>query len=135
MNRTIKFRSWNIEENIMHDLAFPSWNGSHEVWEDNKPQSKVQYLSNNGPEEQGILMQYTGLKDKNGVEIYEGDIVEGSYFEPNPLTEIKYTGSIVFEDASFICKSEGLIDRYIGDRLFKGLEVIGNVHQNKELLQ
>jgi len=70
------YRAWNVEECIMHDVAFPAWNGATEVWQDNKPQTKVQYLSQHGPEDQGILMQKTAVADMKGIEITEGDVVE-----------------------------------------------------------
>jgi len=75
------------------------------------------------------FMQNTGLKDKNGVEIYEGDITE--FYIDFGYGEQKITAEVVFEDCGFKYKSEAGID-YIRD--FNNVEVIGNIYENKELL-
>lgn len=71
------------------------------------------------------IEQYTGLKDKNGKEIYEGDIVEKN--------GINYW--IKWEDGCFVIwRGEKNISFVIGSHV-SWCEVIGNIHENPELLE
>lgn len=84
--------------------------------------------------------QYTGLKDKNGREIFEGDIVEAKDPYKYNSKEIFYTCEVVFtEGAAFMLKHTyenwGTVGiRYFGLRDME-LEVIGNIHDNPEQLK
>ena len=78
------------------------------------------------------LMQYAGLKDKNGKEIYEGDIVKLISFIVNDNLEYdEFIVPVIFDEGCFQAKGSGLLAHCIGPNK---LEVIGNIYENKELL-
>ncbi|WP_432352677.1 YopX family protein [Sporosarcina sp. A2] len=76
------------------------------------------------------LMQYTGLKDKNGVEIYEGDILKESSTHPLVVFIKEGHTQISFKDFGIPC--EEFI--YRNDIEDMDIAVVGNIYENPELL-
>jgi len=127
--REIKFRAWLKEERKMVNVE-TLFIGINRLCFGN---SKTEDLFFRDFEEVE-LMQYTGLKDKNGKEIYEGDIVLIKLDE----TSTWHKTVVGFKKGAFIAN---LIDKedyvYIFHHGFTGddFEIIGNVYENKNLLE
>ncbi|XOS93835.1 YopX family protein [Brevibacillus laterosporus] len=110
--REIKFRAWDKEDKYMLDWVLIKLDVEYSI---------NQLLEMNRFE----MMQFTGLHDKNGMEIYEGDIVLGRS-EPA-------TGTVEFSYGSIIVDWHGPDIDDLRD-YHEFLEVIGNIYENPELL-
>lgn len=71
--------------------------------------------------------QYTGLKDENGVDIYEGDKVKAKFYGK------EVNGEIGFSNGCFLLWNSCVSDNQLF--IFNDIEVIGNIYENKELLK
>ncbi|EIT2383367.1 hypothetical protein L1U14_000339 [Enterococcus faecalis] len=125
-----KFRAYSVEENVMY---YPDEDKNVE-WTIDDDTGFIAPLINLGNGMWGmidkyVLMQSTGLKDKNGVEIFEGDILNyGDY---------KNSHEVIFRHGCFWGHAIGEKEQ-IGIGLFNALEdleVIGNIYENPELLE
>ena len=72
--------------------------------------------------------QFTGLLDKNGKKIFEGDIVD-------ILTENEKIGVVAYEDGGFLVNADGFCVDFHSNINGTDLEVIGNIYDNPELLE
>lgn len=124
--REIKFRAWLKEERKMVNVE-TLFIGINRLCFGN---SKTEDLFFRDFEEVE-LMQYTGLKDKNGKEIYEGDIL---FFRDENMKYI-----VVWQDTAFIIKSIE-IRKYSEKMCWLDdteicCEIVGNIYENKKLLE
>ena len=132
-NREIKFRAWNKTTKYMHDVYHVYFNNGGIAVE-----GTGVYIGNGWvTQENGFkhdcdveLMQYTGLKDKNGVEIYESDVVKFNFIgREEGTSEVKWEyGEWNVTDFS---EKVRISDNIHGAA---DIEVIGNIYQNPELL-
>lgn len=90
-----------------------------------------------GADEDVEFMQSTGLKDKNGVEIYEGDVIANQNKEPENWYVSHH--EVVWHDTGFMGKQICSSGSYIGLNYWtsgeNGYVVIGNIYENPELLE
>ena len=121
--KDFKFRVWDIERECYLDeteLAGITPDGKYILYIEEEEISKLEI------EGDYILEQYTGLKDKNGKETYEGDIV--SVRNKNRKNEYDI-GVVEFGKAAFRCQF--LLGKYHSGQV----EVTGNVHESNDLLE
>lgn len=126
--REIKFRAWVKEKKAIFEVILIDY-----------VSKKVTYLLERVGHLLSIrdakfnnveLMQYTGLKDKNNKEIYEGDILFESFGE-------RYY-KVVFENGRFRGEFKGDFDEYsfdLIDIIVQGCKIVGNIYENPELME
>lgn len=147
MNREIKFRIWNIEENNWQDLTQVEIERTSA--DEDEPNHVFKFDTENS---NFIKLQYTGLKDINDKDIYEGDIlilndeIRGCCHDDPRLypMNIEHYAPVVFHTGAFGIKVLESGDFYI--RRFYSfqeldyaeidyLEIVGNIYENPELIK
>lgn len=123
--REIKFRAWDKDAKTM---VYQSDNGDEYCWQIGAEEIWVENIKEDYILESN-LMQYTGLKDKNGVEIYEGDILSGWIGSHWHSGEDKFEEVVKYDEKTASYNFAAIEVRY-GD-----LRVIGNIYENPELLE
>ena len=133
MKREIKFRAYSSNNHKMYPVSNIEWDIDGRIWvtaDDGK--NGIELI-----DEEANLMQYTGLTDANGKEIYEGDIVK--FFGANKKIKVKNEfGIIVYKADRYGAGFNSIIQNkehgYGGINIAQDI-VVGNVHENPELLE
>lgn len=119
MNREIKFRVWNLQDKCWDNPAIL------EVWDESGKLEPYEYIKSGTlnplyiPKENYIIQQYSGINDKNGNEIYEGDIIKYK----NKI------GKINFFAGMFLSNWDDQTDDELGYMEIDDVEVIGNIYE------
>ena len=133
--REIKFRAW--------DKYNKRWVTNDVVFDLRTQTPMINIINSTTNNDDIILMQYTGLKDKNSKEIYEGDIIYGVWY-PSFFHHIIYENAVVERGTFVIGEYSIKADTWIVNEKnlqriplhsLSDIEVIGNIYKNPELIK
>lgn len=146
MKRQVKFRAWAIESELM---IMPDYDGDEYSLNLYNNEVKLSYMDEIHYEGGGeihtkyewvdvdsVIMEFTGLTDDNGNDIYEGDILQPKKYTHSYLMR----GVVIFDSGAFYLQGKKFVAKNLATSLKFGkdagnhLVVIGNIYENREFL-
>ena len=135
MKREIKFRAW-VECNLDNIPSYMNYNPEfhgdiNDIFKNNGVEPVSKYAS------KITYLQFAGVCDKNGKEIYQDDIVKYSYISPLDGKEKSYVWVVKYENGMYWLRHIGGLKHYDSSSFLKftQIEVIGNTFEHPELLR
>ena len=140
MSKELKFRVWDkTSESMLYQDDFERV----ELDTKNKivtliaeeESDKSHYVLDYEEDIEAEIMRYTGLKDKNGKDIYEGDIV--SFYNDEEYKFKSTNALVIYDSAAFMLEHKKLGKEYLGEMDIENMciKIIGNIYENPELLE
>lgn len=133
MQDRFRYRVFDNDDKKMHDVIFLNYENNSVEWYNDNNKKRAAFI------DEVPIVQCTGLKDKYGEEIYDGDILKFKLLEDFAAfgTNEKYVeiiAPVIYEYGGFfIEQSENSI--FLGQLPMSEIEVVGNIYENPELLE
>ena len=124
----------------MREIKFRAWSPSKKLWREDwvmDSYEKIIDLNKERYDDDLILCQYTGLKDKNGKEIWEGDVCRLSMISGGEWVTENLHNVVEFSRCSFVFSvgQRTIPLEWRWDKDTYRVEIIGNIYENPELLE